>query len=394
MSARPLTPAEARDVMRATLPRLPLGSAPLAEGDGRFLIESVVADADQPPFDRSAMDGYAVADDDALHYSVSDVIPAGSPSARPLARGTCARVFTGAPVPPNAVRVIKQEDVRIEGDRVTPLRRETAHHLRRRGEDCRSGDLLLPAGTRLDPARLALCAGTGLARLPVTRRARVALVTTGDELVGPEDVPGPGQIRDVNQILLASAVTRAGASLAACDRLRDGAADLRSWVDRQTGAGADLLLLSGGASVGDHDHVRSVLTAAGFRLAFTRLALRPGAPFLFASRDGVAACGIPGNPVSHIACLALLVIPLLDHLHGGPGGDPSSPGRMAAEFRADPNPRETWWPAAGTPGALTLLSWNGSGHLAAFAAATHLVQIPANTPHLPAGEPIRCVPLP
>jgi molybdopterin molybdotransferase len=339
-----LTPAEARARILAALSDvapLPPERVPLAAALGRALADDLVAELDLPAFDVSTMDGYALRASDAPRAGgrlpVAFEVFAGAPAPGPLPAGSCCRIFTGAPLPDGADAVEQQEEVRRAG-RAAVLRRPAVRgrFIRRRGSDVAAGRVAVLAGAVLDPGTIALAAGLGRAELLVRRRPRLVILPTGDELVPVGRVPRPGQIVETNGHALAAAAREAGAEPLLLPTARDDVDALR----RALGAarGADALVTTGGVSVGARDLVRATLAAAGARLDFWRVALRPGKPFAFGRWGDTAVFGVPGNPVSALVTFELFVRPALRALAGLPGD-----GRLRAEVRlatAQEKPRE------------------------------------------------------
>jgi molybdopterin molybdotransferase len=290
----------------------PLGAedVPLHQACGRWMAGPVTARADQPPFDASAMDGYAIAVPPAPgdSFTVIGEAAAGHVFDGPLGPHDAVRIFTGAPVPPGATRVVIQEDVTRDGDRITiGPRPDAGTNIRPRGGDFPAGATLAPR--RLRPADLALLASMNIARVPCTRRPVVALMMTGDELVMPGEDPGPGQIIASNGFALKAMAEAEGATVRLLPIARDTDPALRHVFG--LAEGADVIVTIGGASVGDHDLVGRVAGDLGLRAAFWKIAMRPGKP-LMAGRLGTAAfLGLPGNPVSAIVTGHLFLLPLI-----------------------------------------------------------------------------------
>ena len=309
---------------------------------GRTLAADVGALRTQPPFDASAMDGYAVRARDVANAPVTlNVVgrsAAGHGFAGAIGPGEAARIFTGAPLPEGADTVVLQEEAEADGNHVTVgMSPRPGRFVRRRGLDFEAGQPLLTRGVRLDGRRIALAAAMGHHALPVYRRPRVALVATGDELVWPGEMAGPDRIVASNPFALAALVEAAGGEVIALDIARDTLDDLHRAVRAASGAGADLLVTLGGASVGDHDLVREALARLGMSLGFWRVALRPGKPLLHGILGSMAFLGLPGNPVSAIVCGLLFVGPALRRLQGDAraGDDPSEPALLGADLPAN-----------------------------------------------------------
>ncbi|ERH48777.1 molybdopterin molybdotransferase MoeA [Pseudomonas chengduensis] len=283
----------------------------LAEADGRVLAEPLIAALDLPPWANSAMDGYALrlADCNGQALPISQRIQAGT-APTPLESGTCARIFTGAPLPEGADTVEMQENVELdEAGRVhfrEPLK--VGQNVRAQGQETRSGECVLPAGTRLGPIELGLAASLGVARLSVRRRLRVAVLSTGDELVEPGQALGPGQIYNSNRRLLIAWLQRLGCSVVDAGILPD---DLQRTREALGALGeVDLILSTGGVSVGEADFLGIALREAG-ELALWKLAIKPGKPLTFGHYQGVPVIGLPGNPASTLVTFGLLARPYM-----------------------------------------------------------------------------------
>jgi molybdopterin molybdotransferase len=298
----------------------PLGAEVVTALDavGRVAAEDVKAPFDLPRWDNSAMDGFALRAQDAAASGglrVSGFVPAGATPAGGIAEGTATRVLTGAPIPPGADTVVPIEETE-ERDGVLRLRRpvRAGAHVRRRGEDLRAGDVVLAAGTVLGPAELSALASCSRLAVAVVRRARVAILSTGDELVEPGAPLGPGLIHDSNAWALAAAVGQAGAVPAVLGIARDDREALRRLL--REGLAADALVTSAGVSVGDRDHVREVLEELGVRQLFWKVDIKPGRPTAFALAGKTPVFSLPGNPVATLLTFDQLVRPALLRMMG------------------------------------------------------------------------------
>lgn len=319
-------------------------TVPLGQADGRIAAQDVFAGHDLPPFANAAVDGYAVRFAD-LTPGAESILPvtgrlaAGAASGASPAGGAI-RIFTGAPMPPGADTVFMQEDVRREGERVhLPPGLKPGANARPAGEDLGRGGLAIPAGRRLRPQDLALAAATGHASLPVRRRLRVALFSTGDELTEPGGALCPGAIHDSNRVLVATLLTRLGAAVSDQGILRDDPAA----VSARLGEAArehDLILTSGGVSTGEEDHVKAAVEAQG-RLMLWRLAVKPGRPVAAGLVAGTPFLGLPGNPVAVYVTLLFVVRPLLARLGGALHEPPLAwPVRSGFAYRKKAGRRE------------------------------------------------------
>ena len=364
---------------------LPPEDVPLALAARRVLRAPATAPEDQPAFDRSAIDGYVapLATPADATLRLLGAIPVGKPApAFPAAPGACLKLFTGSAVPAGPFGLVMHEDttpaLTADGAPTVTLRAApSASLIRRRASQCRAGDLLLPAGSVLNAGSLALLASLGQTTPAVTRRARVAHLVTGGELVAPDATPAPGQIRDSNSTLVAALLASTGsAELVAHARADETHASAANAFARLVSTGADILLVSGGSSGGEHDHTARLFAEHGFTLAVNQVASRPGKPLLVGTRDAQIAFGLPGNPLSHFVCFHLFVARLLARLAGSAPAPllrvPLSPG---APLR--PNPRETWWPATRTPEGYAPLPWADSSDLTVLSRTHALLRVPS-----------------
>jgi molybdopterin molybdotransferase len=310
---------------------------------GRTLRESVTAERAHPPFQASAMDGYAVrAEDTPGILTVVGEAGAGRALARPLGRGECARIFTGAPLPSGADAVLMQEDAERAGSSVTAPEVKRGHHVRALGVDFVSGQRLLEPGRVLDAAALALAAAAGRPSLAVSHSPRIAVLGGGDEIVSPGQTPAPDQIFDSMSFALAALAESWGAQVKTTTPFADDANAIAEAV-RSAISENNLVVVVGGASVGDHDHARPALRAVGGDVLFDKVALRPGKPTWFARLGDKAVLGLPGNPASAFVCARLFLRPIIDGLCGR---DPAHATRTTSARLKTPlasnGPRETY----------------------------------------------------
>jgi len=391
--------AEVIALVRAHTAAVPPTLMDLEEACGGVLREAVVAPEDQPAFDRSAMDGYAVRlDDPGPTHRIVDRIRAGEWKPRPLAPGEAVQVATGAALPNAGLRVIPKELVRLGVGTVEILQRTDSRHIRFQGEAARRGQELLPPGSLLSPGALSLLASLGCVRPLVSRPLRVTHLVTGNEIVPPDRTPGPGQIRDSNSVLVRSFLRAWKLQLTQRPLPEDEALVEQEAARPSAGvANADLLLVSGGASVGEHDFTRRLLEGLGFAIHLAKTNTRPGKPLLFGVRGASLAFGLPGNPLAHFVCLNLFVRAALDALTGAPASAVFREGTLATAWQDEPSPRETLWPArldaGGRTVALTPLPWTSSGDLTPLANANAILRIPPDSPALPAGTAVSHLPL-
>ncbi len=355
------------------------------EADGRVLARDCVSPLQIPPQDNSAMDGYAVRcgeiPDEGVVLPVSQRIPAGS-EAQPLAPGSAARIFTGAPVPPGADAIVMQEDTEPAGDQQVRVLRVPAsgQWIRRSGEDVTRGRVVLAAGDRLGPAQLGLAAGIGLAQLDVARRPRVALFSTGDELVMPGTVAPqdmrPGSIYNSNRFFLRTLLQRLGCEVNDFGVVPDRFEATQAAI-REAARDSDLILTSGGVSVGEEDHVKPAVQSLG-TLDLWQIAIKPGKPFAYGRVGDAHFMGLPGNPVSSFITYLLLVRPFLLKLQGATDLTPR-PVSLPAHFawpKADRR-REFLRVRRNAAGGLDLFPNQSSGVLTSMVWGDGLVDNPA-----------------
>ena len=380
--------ATAQARILAALTPLGVETVPLAEARGRVLAAPVVSGRVLPPFDNSGMDGYAVraADIAGASGAAPVVLPvtgesrAGAPPSLRLAPGTAIRIMTGAPLPALADAVVRYEDTDSGAETVRiQVSVPPGENIRRAGEDMRPGEQVLAAGRRLRGADLAVCAALGHPTLEVRLRPRVAILSTGDELVDVSVEPGPGQIVDSNAVAIAAAVSEAGGVPVRTGIARDTVDDLR--VRLREAAGCDLIISSAGVSMGDHDHVRDVVGELG-RLDLWRVAMRPGKPLAVGSVLGVPFLGLPGNPVSSQVTFELFARPAILALQGA--AEPHRRRGAARTLEAMPAPEglETFHrgilePADGGLPGVRLTGPQGSGIMRSMTLADCLVVLPA-----------------
>jgi molybdopterin molybdotransferase len=328
-----LTPvAEALAHVLAGVEPLPPEYASLTEAHGRVLAAGLKALRTQPPADISAMDGYAVRGDDVAsapaRLALIGEVAAGRPFAGRIEPGQAARIFTGGVLPPGADTVVIQEVTERERDVVvvnSATRR--GRNVRLEGLDFRAGETLLDKGHRLTDRSLALAAAMNHAVVPVHRRPKVALLATGDELVAPGSTPGPGQIVYSNGFAIGAMIRQEGADLADLGIVGDHLGATVDAIGRARRWGADVLVTTGGASVGDYDLVQEALRSLGLKLTFWKVALRPGKPLMHGQIADMRVLGVPGNPVSAFVCAVLFLVPLLRRLSGR--ADLVAPGETA-----------------------------------------------------------------
>ena len=384
---------------------MPLGAEPvgLRFALGRTLAQTISADITHPPFDASAMDGYAVRADDlkALPASLKVIgeSAAGWPFSGTVHFGDAVRIFTGAAVPPGADAIVIQEDAVLNGKSVTiasaPPRGD---YIRPRGQDFSKGDIVLEQGRVLNARDVMLAASSGHGVLNVVKRPIVAILATGDELVEPTERLHDGQIISSNSYGLAALVETFGGFPKLLGIARDTIDDLAEKI--REAESADILITTGGASVGDHDLVRPALEAEGVTLIFYKIAMRPGKPMFLGTRKGAhgtqRVIGLPGNPLSAMIGARVFLVPLMHALLGQTTGMQTLTARLAVSIPAN-GPRDHYMRAVLNRGIdplhVTPSSNQDSSLVSILAAANCLMLIPANSPALPVGATVTVMPL-
>ena len=316
-----LSVADAQTLVLRDAQPLPSEDVPLTQAHGRVLAADLAALRTQPPAAVSAMDGYAVRAADVAaapaRLRLIGEVAAGHPFDSPVGAGEAARIFTGGVVPPGADTIVIQEHTARDGDTVVVEKASAAgRHIRREGLDFKAGEVLLRRGRRLTARDLALAAAMNYPEVPVHRRARVALLATGDELVMPGTTPGHGQIVYSNGYALMAQVAAEGGEVIDLGIAPDRLDATIAAVARAKALGVDVLVTTGGASVGEHDLVQKAFAAEGMALSFWKVALRPGRPLMHGHLDSMEVLGLPGNPVSAFVCGVLFLGPLLRRLAG------------------------------------------------------------------------------
>lgn len=398
-----ITIHEALEIVRSHLPPRSVEEADLPRAAGRALAGDILAREPSPRFTNSAMDGFAVRWEDVKTVAASAPVRlkivgesrAGAPFAGRLESGQAARISTGGMLCRGADTVIPLEETEVDGEALRVLKAERAgNHLRREGEEFKAGELLLRQGAVLNPPRLALLASQGIVKAPVYRRPGVAVIVTGTELV-PYHAPAESwQIRDSNGVMLRSAIEKSGGEVTFSARVGDRLDETLEAV-RRAAQQADIILFSGGVSVGPHDLVKSAAQQGGFETLFWRVKQRPGKPLFFARRSDSLFFGLPGNPVSAYMCYLFYVQPVLAHLQGKPFGHESFEGEAAAPIFNSANRAQLYRVALeGRPGRPPLvypLARQGSHMLTSLTAADGFIHLEENV-RLESGTPVEVIP--
>ncbi len=388
------------------LSKLPTETVDLSAALGRVTHSDVIATRDLPPHDNSAMDGYAVRAEDSQSASadqpavstITEEIPAGKSPTQTLEPGQSARIFTGGIVPPGANSVIMQENTtRIDTDTVHILEPAiVGRHIRRAGEDVTRGHVVIAASTELGPGGIAMLAAQGIAEVEVHRRPVVSVIPTGSELCEVGQPLEPAQIYNSNAMMLEAQLIRAGAIPKRCAIVPDDQ-DALVRALQEAARDSDLIITSGGVSVGDFDHVTKTLHQEG-DVSFWKVAIKPGKPLAFGSIAQTPVLGLPGNPVSAFVCFELFARPALDTLRGLNSSEPPSMMAALGESVRQSDTREQFLRGRlrreGSGWAVDLLSHQGSGQLSSLVDISCLVQISIGSEELREGTLVPCFPLP
>ena len=396
-SAQPVPYDEALDTALTNVPRMPVVEVALAEAAGRVLVDDIACDVDMPPFDKSAMDGYAVRAADIAtvpaELRIVEIIPAGFAPTKTICAGECAKIMTGAPVPQGADAVVMVEDTEPVGeDRVSIGRAvETGSNICLRGEDVRKGQTVVTAGTVLRPFDIALAAGSGRTPLSVYASPRVAIIATGDEVVESDRTPEMGQIRNSNSHAVAARLRNSGI---AADYLGIAPDDPDATAELlRDGLTRDMLIVSGGVSMGDFDFVPGVLKGLGVEILFDSVAVKPGRPTVFGRVGDTVVFGLPGNPVSTLVITELLLMPALRRMMGEQNPAPTMLDAVLDAPISHKPKRASFRPVtlARSDGVwhATPVEYNGSADLAGAARGDGFAEIPKGVRELPAGAGAR-----
>jgi molybdopterin molybdotransferase len=375
---------------------LAVEAVPLALSPGRILREAVAAAEDMPSFDRSAMDGYALrSDESAGELDVVGEIRAGQAIDLHLLPGQAVRIFTGARLPEAGLKVVMQEHVEANGPRIRLLKKSAVSYVRKKGEDSRAGEILLEPSAVLDAAAVALLASLGKISVPVSSQPKILHLTTGDEIVPPEQTPRAGQIRNSNAFLISALCREQGVDAVSHVHAGDDWPSLLQVVAEAKAQTFDLVLISGGSGPGICDFSAELFRHLGAAIHFREVNVRPGKPLIFGSSPSQIVFGLPGNALSHFVCFHLFVRRALDRMLARTVFT-ACRGLLAETMPDTLNDRETWWPArAGlSEGRLECraLPWKSSGDITRLPSANALIRVPSSTSSLTAGTMVDLLP--
>jgi molybdopterin molybdotransferase len=359
---------------------------PLMDSLNRILAQDIVSGIEMPPFNKSAMDGYALSSEDhSEKYKVVEIIAAGAIPAKALKKGECAKIMTGAMLPVGADRVIKREVVTEQDGYMHIEAEESIRNICYRGEDLKTGDLVLKSGTLIRPQEVAVIASIGAASVPVYKKPLVGILTTGSEIVEPGEKLGAGRIYNSNAYSLSSQLLQIGAAVEYGGIAVDDKAGIREQVDRLFEK-CDMVIISGGVSMGDYDYVPEILEEAGVKLYFQKVAVKPGKPTVFGLKGEKVFFGLPGNPVSTFVIFEIFVKPFLYRMMGCDFKPLFLEGVLKQDFKRKKTSRTAFIPVQYHDGMVDVCEYHGSAHIYALSQANGLLEVPAGVNEVPQGS--------
>jgi molybdopterin molybdotransferase len=353
----------------------------------RILAEDIRSDTDLPPFNKSAVDGFACKKEDlGKELLVIESIPAGKQPLKKIHTGQCARIMTGAMVPEGAECVVMVEDTEtIPGEKIRHLKESSAINICFKGEDVKSGTVVLEKGTILEPQHMAVLASVGVPAPNVSVQPRIGIISTGDELVEPGVDPAPGQIRNSNSVQLVAQVLKTSVVPEYLGIAKDNEASLRDLL-KSAIAGRDIVLLTGGVSMGDFDYVPEVLESLGAKILFKSIAIQPGRPTLFGISGNTFIFGLPGNPVSSFVLFEMLVKPFILSMMGAVFKQPFHTLPMGVELKRKKSERMSLIPVRIEEGQVFPVDYHGSAHIHAYVFANGIITLEPGKTQLEKGE--------
>lgn len=357
----------------------------------RVLAEDIFSDMDMPPFDKSAVDGFAFNLAGAHHgtpMQIVETIPAGTVPKKPVGPGECSRIMTGAMIPEGAEGVMMVEDTALlSGGSVRFLTEPAAHNICYRGEDIKKGDQVLSTGDRIGAAHMAVLAAVGAAGPQVSRLPRVAVISTGDELVEPHEKPAGAQIRNSNALQLMAQLALVPVETTYMGIARDEGESIRTILD-QALENSDLVLLTGGVSMGDFDFVPAIMQEAGVEILFKSVAVQPGRPTVFGRKGGKLVFGLPGNPVSSFVLFEVMVKPCLLTMMGHTHQPQTISLPMGQDFTRRKSARKSLIPVKIVNGEILPVEYHGSAHINAYTAARAILELEVGVTEVKRGEKV------
>ncbi|MGD2246370.1 MAG: molybdopterin molybdotransferase MoeA [Candidatus Aminicenantes bacterium] len=341
----------------------------------RILAKDIVSQIDMPPFDKSAMDGYALQSSDTSDkFQILETIPAGVVPSKTIHKGHCAKIMTGGKIPQGADRVVKREITVEEEGYMKIIGRDENVNICKKGEDVKTSGVVLNKGTILRAAEIGIAASTGVSLIKVYRRPEIGILTTGSELVPPGCPLEEGQIYDSNSFSLAAQVILTGAVVKQISSTSDIRENIRKSIQKMLGT-CDVMFISGGVSMGDFDYVPGILKELGVSLHFEKVAVRPGMPTVFGTKEDKFVFGIPGNPVSTFVIFEIFIKPLLFRMMGFDFQPEKIKGILKTKFKRRTTEREAFVPVRLRDGEVELLPYHGSAHIHSLYRANGLMRV-------------------
>ncbi len=367
-------------------------SVPLQEACGRVLYRDVSSDIDMPPFNKSAMDGYACRSEDIDRpLKVIETIPAGYTPQKTVGDGECSKIMTGGIVLEGVDCVVMVEHTEIKDDLVIVNKKSSDRNICYKAEDIHKGDGVLQKGTLLTPAEIAVLSSVGCDPVPVSRKPVLGIIATGSELVEPSQKPQSAQIRNSNGYQLYSHVEQAGCKPVYLGIIGDSPEAIGSAIDQNI-SNVDIFLLSGGVSMGEFDYVPGVLQEKGFKLLFQKVAIKPGKPTVFGKIDNKFVFGMPGNPVSTFILFEMLVKPFCYKLMGADYSHTKVTAKLAETIKRIKSERLSFIPVVvNNNGEINLIKYHGSAHIHALTKANGILSIPVGVNEIKAGENVQAL---
>ncbi len=361
---------------------------PIMESLNRVLAKDIVSSIEMPPFDKSAMDGYAFSSQDgSSRFKIVETIAAGDIAKSRIKKGECAKIMTGAALPHGADRVIRREITQEQDGYMQILEQDSAANVCYRGEDLRIGDVVLQAGVLLRAQQIGMIASLGRATVQVFRKPRVGVLTTGSEVVEPGKELGQGQIYNSNTYSLSAQLLQSGMRVEYTGIVPDDRDEIKKRIAALFDK-CEMVIISGGVSMGDYDYVPTILEELGVKLYFEKLAIKPGKPTVFGMKEKKYFFGLPGNPVSTFVVFEIFVKPFLYRMMGHDYKPPIIKGVMKQDFKRKQGERTLFIPVGYRNGFVEMLEYHGSAHIYAFAQAAGLLRIPAGVKEILKGSTV------
>ena len=380
---------EALKITEKYKPETGIEYLPFIDSIGRCLAEDIVSDINMPPFNKTAVDGYACRKEDInRELIINEIIPAGSSASRNVGEGECVKIMTGAAIPDGANWVFMVEDAEENNGRVRFKGKPGKDNIARMGEDMHEGDIVLKAGRLIKPQDIAVMATVGAVRVAVRKRPVVGIITTGNELVEPVNKPIDTQIRNSNGYQLIAQTIRAGALALYYGIAPDSEQETLEMLSKALDE-CDLVLLTGGVSMGDFDIVPDVLAKSGVEIIFDRIAVQPGKPTTFGVRDDALVFGLPGNPVSSFIQFELLIKPMIYRSLGVKGDHSFRKHTLAEDYLRKRKERMAWVPVTlRSDETVVPVEYHGSAHISALADAYGVMKVPLGVSEIKKGETV------